>query len=45
MPYFKNFDHHMAQLIHLRDMDLADKWAETFDATVTEAELQDTQIL
>ena len=45
MPYFKNFDHHMAQLIHLRDMDHADKWAETFDATVTEAELQDTQIL
>ena len=44
MAYFKNFDHHMAQLIHLRDMDLADKWAESFDATVTEAELQDTQI-
>ena len=44
MPYIKNLDHHIAQLIHLRDMDLAKKWLETFDATVTEAELKDTQI-
>ena len=44
MPYFKNFYHHMAQLTLLHDIDLADGWAEHFDHTVSEEELQDGQI-
>ena len=44
MPYFKNFDHHMAQLTLIDDMNLADHWAETFDLTVSEAELHDAEI-
>ena len=44
MPYFKNFNHHMAQLTLIDDMNLADHWAETFDLTVSEAELHDAEI-
>ena len=44
MPNFKNFDHHMAQLTLLHDIELADGWAEHFDHTVSEEELQDGQI-
>ena len=44
MPDFKNFDHHMAQLTLLHDIELADGWAEHFDHTVSEEELQDGQI-
>ena len=44
MPYFKNFDHHMAQLTLLHDMNLEDGWAKHFDHTVSEEELQDGQI-
>jgi len=44
MPYFKNFNHHMAQLTLIHDMNLTDHWAEMFDLTVTEGELHEAEI-
>ena len=44
MPYFKNFNHHMAQLTLINDMNLTDDWAEMFDLTVTEGELHEAEI-
>ena len=35
MPYFKNFNNHMAQLTLINDMNLTDDWAEMFALTVT----------
>ena len=45
MPYFKNLNHHMAQLTLINDMNLTDDWAEMFALTVTEGELHEAEIL
>ena len=44
MAYFKNFDHHMAALTHIHDMNVVDEWTECFNQVVCVGELHDADI-